>query len=489
MSQPAGHVVLRDSFGLFWGNGVCLCNGCLFTPEKRDLWLIDRLVGADSELRHLSQTLGRVAGGLAPAEVEAMLRESAEDPNSLIAVRPPEELICPDVIVVDFSAAPNPIDAGALVQALRSSCRVLHIGRSRRVCGDPSCVVPFAPGETGDAAESPFERMQWIRSLVRFHSRALLVLCGPEAMIALGDLVGTIRTVAILDQHWPGLVPPQQDCGARATASERLAWAKQLFYAMRYTSETQLHCLCRTASTTFAALEWNTLRNAAAVLYTQAGQEQSLREVRNHGRGIIPIGPVAGVSSARPPGAPRPGPLLILTQAEANMERVSGLARSVANLGGSAGITGMAVFHYGLCRRVRVAPDGVAFDPWPGKTPELEECAGVVVDLATMRDLRPLLRAILSRVPVYLMGERGGHPLRRLVPERLWLPDGGWAELGPHITRTRAAVLTNLQAARVARRVDPAAIIERLRKKTRGRVLDAAPIPADAPSRPLRAEI
>ncbi|MBI5364850.1 MAG: hypothetical protein HZA53_16860 [Planctomycetes bacterium] len=411
-----GQVYVRSEVLYVDRQRVHLADNREYEVAPGDAGLLELVHRGDSDFALLCRRVSELSSGVSADQVAAQLAAVLRDPRSILDLRPSLAIEPPDVIVCNFSGREGVASAGKLVERLRRSRRVLHLGLDRRVRGDWPWNASMEKARGAGVHESWHDFAQWCRGVIARHTGALLVLCGPQDAILFGDLASRLRTVALLDPAWPTVVGPGDVVGSDWIPEDPYPLVRDVFYALRFSTLDELEAVSRTTSTSFARLEGYALRHAVAVGYSMTDQPAALTALGRDGLGdeLVHATPVRALRTLRPSGE---RVLLLVAGVEHGIEPLTPMlhlvrpaveARRVHQV---VLVTQDAWFDVRFDKQTVHALDGGRARPHPS------HCVGAVVLPGLLRDCRPALDVMARGIPVGLVPSRQPHPLQELLPK------------------------------------------------------------------------
>ena len=357
--HPQGHVLVREELLYSDGHWIHVVGGQGFELSSPDATVLECILRGESEFGLLCSRLVERGIGENEVQVARALHERFTDPRSLLELLPSAWSGQPEVIVCNFGVGSDPAPTRELVRRLRRKHRTLFIGKKENVAGRSEYSLWPERLQGSSPFFNSFRFIQWVRSLIRFHSNAVLVLTGHIDAILFGDLVGTVPTCLILDSSWPSLTPLEDLRGPLGSASDIVPDLRKLFYALRFTGIDDFDRINRLNSSALAMLEEHAIRNADVLLYSSVDQIAELERGGRASARLVPFAPPRRAVSSQERG-PR---TLVLA---ANLERGLGPLMPFISLLPPAGPTRpfdeIAVWTAGEWFRVRTKADGTALE-------------------------------------------------------------------------------------------------------------------------------
>ena len=468
---PAGHVLVREELLYSDDSWIHVLGGEGFALSPQDAAVLSCVLRGESEIGVLCRQLANLEIGGDEREILAQLEERFTDPRSLLDLRPALYDEAPEVIVCDFSDSKTPTRSRELVRRLRRRHKTLFLGLKENVTTRAANTLWPEKFEESGPYGTWFRFAQWARSLIRFHSSAVLVLSGHIDTILFGDLVAALPTCLVLDASWPSVIPLEDLRGAEASPQDVLPELRQLFYALRFTPLHELERLNRLNSSALATLEEYAIRNADVLLYSSVDQ---VAELRRDGRAVGRLLPYC---------PPRP-PALLRRQGRRTLVLVADLEAGLPPLGPF--LSAMASPD---CRQLYERSLVWTNQGWlelelKGTTatitsldvaPELPDCTVGFVFPGLLRRTHCAMMAFTSQLPMQVVPSADPHPLQEQLGEVLFLHDLTPASLASTIAQlarpgspARESVLEAQRG--LARRWAPAGVVGRMVREVRARV-------------------
>lgn len=421
MKQPAGHILLNEQV-FHYDEGRLHLWGYETRPvEPVDRLMLDCLVRGESEVGLLGRQLNFLGLPGTPSEHSDRARAVASAPGSLLRFLPPIPTIKPEVILLDFTKFRFAVETRELVEGLRKNHRVVHLGLDEHVTGDAHEGISHARQKAA-FGESFFAFLQWARSYVRFHDEAVLVFAGSQDAVLFGDFAVTHRSVAILEPGWPGFVSVRDLSLDIHEQVDPAPWLRQLFYAMRWNGQSDIHLLHRSQGSALAALELYALVHADLILMTCANQKEILQRMGRKSGGYRPLGvPRPGVRISKTGGKEKR--ILVVADHEGQINALEPLFQALASLLLQRVVHRVGVLSHGSSQELSIQGNRIQLQAWTEIPPPLHGFDAAIVVPGMMRYLTPMFQVLGASLPVlYVQAEDAG-PLGPRIPSDSWLED------------------------------------------------------------------
>ena len=261
------------------------------------------------------------------------------------------------------------------------------------------------------------------RSIARFHSEAVLVLCGPEDLSLFGDFCAVHRSLVALGPDWPLPTPLETLRGAGAMIRDPLESLRGLFFAMRFAGS-DMEVLRFTGSSDLTALAGYGLAHASRVAYTRADQPEDLG---SKGRQPSMLSPAFLGGDSRPGGPGSQRCVVVVGDAEhgaALAPLLQVCRQALDGLDSDLELIMKSGHHW---MRVEVGQGLIGLSPRPSPVPRWSQVACVVLVPGVLRDLRAALEFLAADIPCLLVPSSRPHPLLDGAEETLLLR---WQEPG-----------------------------------------------------------
>lgn len=461
MNRCQGHFLLDEQIIHYDDEHLHLAGFRSVPIAPLDRVLLDCLVRGESEESVLGAQLHSLGVEGDPAEHLAQLREIARQPGSRLRYASALDVIEPDIIVCDFSPFRYAVDSKALVESLRSTHRVLHVGLDDHVTGSDREAVSLARRK--DFFEgSLFRFVQWVRSLARFYNDAVLVLAGPQDAVLFGDLGTVVRTATVLEPDWPGALSVDALRLNPAHCIDPAPWLREMYYALRLNPAHDAHVLSRTCNSAFAALEIYGLSNSSQIFMTRADQGETLEAFGVSVHQASPLGCVKRTTTTKPRFEDA---LLIVADHEGEMDRLEPLFQELVPLLREEVVSRVGILSHGAWHELTVHDDTLGVGPYVADAVQCGDFGVALIVPGMMRFLSPMFTALTSGIPVRFAPADDAGPLRDHIASELWQTDlssAGLRAMVAELTDESApARRSGLEAAkRLSERFDPSVVLK-----------------------------
>lgn len=411
---PSGQVYVRPEVLYVDRQRVHLSDNAEHEIAPTDAALLELVYRGDSSFARLCARVAALDGSVQAEQVATNLAPVLRDPRSILDLRPSVPLASPEVIVCDFAENPHLGGSQRLVERLRRSFRVLHLGLERHVHGEWPWNATLAAAIRAGTHESWYDFAQWCRGVIAENDTAVLVLCGHQDTILFGDLASRLRTLVLLDPKWPALVGVGDMLGADWVPDDPYDMVRDLYYALRFASLEDLDAMNRTCGSSFARLEGYALRHAVGVAHVMTDQPAALASLgrSDEGHRLVHAAPVRALRRLRSGG----GRALLI---------VAGIERGIAPIAPFLHLV-RAALETGRLQQIFLVTADAWFElRFEGDVaqvlaigrgrPHPTMCLGAVIFPGLLRDCRPACEVMAKGVPSALIPSRQPHPLDAMV--------------------------------------------------------------------------
>ena len=470
-SVPSGHVVVRDELLYSDASWIHVIGGKGFELSAEDSAILGCVLRGESELGTLCRQLARLEIGGDPDTIATVLRERFADPRSLLDLRPAVYDGEPEIIVCDFSNHRWPGDSLDLVRKLRRTHKTLFLGIKENMTSRSRDNLWPERLEGRGPYGTWFAFAQLARSLIRFHSNAVLVLAGHTDAVLFGDLTGAVPSCFALDSTWPTVTPLEDLRGERASTPDVLPELRKLFYALRFAPLKELNRLNRLNSSALATLEEYAIRNADVLLYTSTDQ---VRELRRDGRAPAELVPFCPPRRAARPTKGDAHTLVLVADLETGLDPLAPFLSILGSPEHEGLFDVLAIWTSSGWFKLKVDESVAGLARQPGPLALSEYSAGLVFPGLT-RNVTAATIALTSNMPVLVVPSAQQNPLQQELDDVHFLRETtreGAASAIRDLRDPESQLRKDLVEAQrsLAARWAPARVIRKLARRVRANV-------------------
>lgn len=433
MPFPSGQIYLRPDLLYFGRDRIHLASNTEHSLTPVDAALLELVFRGYSDFATLQATVSGMVEGPHGAAVAARVAEVMADPHSIMELRAAPPLDAPDVIVCDFTTIEDAPRGREVARRLRRWFRVALLGADEHVRGDPRCNASFAMTKKAGHHQTWYEFLQWCRGFVGGNPQALLVLCGQQDAVLLGDLVRRVRSVVVTSNSWPSPTTPIDLYGSRQLPADEFEATRALFYAMQFCNTGDWNSVNRWNCSDLAVLECAALRNAAMTVYGSVDQLGSLLRLGLRDDSVHFAHRVL-THPRRQPGTQDRDTLVVIGSVEAGGVPLMSFLRLLFSLPVADRHFGRAMVATSAGWFEVVVREGGGIGLCASVPQPSFRCIGAIALTGLLRDPTTAFEVMSGGVPTVFVPSARRHPLMAYLPEDMLL-----RESSPSTLRTLLA--------------------------------------------------